>query len=117
VGVDAEHRLVVRGLVALGLCLLAGVAAAQQEPGGWRKEKCARYAKAWHVALERRGTHGLGPGFLARHAAFLASGCTGAADVCPRTPEELALANDLVVASMNAGMASTFAPFACRKTP
>jgi len=43
--------------------------------------------------------------FLDRHEAFLASGCTAKADVCPRSPEELELANIMVVAAMNAGTA------------
>jgi hypothetical protein len=50
-----------------------------------------------------------------RHEAFLASGCTAKADVCPRSSEELEVANFLVVLAMNAGTASTFLPFACRK--
>ena len=58
---------------------------------------------------------GLGQEFLDRHEAFLASGCTAQANVCPRSAEELDLANMMVVAAMNAGTASTFPPFACRK--
>ena len=53
--------------------------------------------------------------FIERHQAFLASGCTATADVCPRSPEELEVANALVILAMNAGSASTFLPFACRK--
>jgi hypothetical protein len=37
------------------------------------------------------------------------------ADVCPRSGEEIETANVLTIAAMNAGMASTFLPFACRK--
>lgn len=100
--------------------LLAGQALAQPDPGpapaegAWRRTKCERYAKAWQTALARSGTQGLGAEFLARHEAFLASGCTDDASVCPRSPQELALANVLVIAAMNAGMASTFPPFGCR---
>jgi hypothetical protein len=57
----------------------------------------------------------LGQEFIARHEAFLASGCTAKGDVCPRSAEELDLANMMVVAAMNAGTASTFPPFSCRK--
>src|SRR3954447_21656853 len=53
--------------------------------------------------------------FLDRHEAFLASGCTAKADVCPRSPEELELANIMVLAAMNAGTASTFLPFSSRQ--
>jgi len=77
--------------------------------------KCDRYRKAWSDALARRGTRGLGREFLDRHEAFLASGCTARADVCPRSVEELDLANVLTILAMNAGTASTFLPFACRK--
>jgi hypothetical protein len=76
--------------------------------------KCSRYRKAWSEALARRGTQGLGREFLERHEAFLASGCTTRADVCPRSAAELDLANMMVVAAMNAGTASTFPPFSCR---
>jgi hypothetical protein len=101
----------------LGLCVsAASQAVAQQgQQQGWPKVKCTRYTKAWSDALARRGMQGLGQEFLDRHEAFLASGCTTKADVCPRSTEELELANKMVVAAMNAGTASTFPPFACRK--
>jgi hypothetical protein len=109
---------VVRPALLAGLALLmAGSAAAQQTPDAptWRQIKCERYSKAWQTALARSGPQGLGTEFLARHAAFIASGCTGEANVCPRSPQELQLANIMIIAAMNAGTASTFPPFACRK--
>ena len=81
----------------------------------WSEEKCARYKTAWSEALARRGMGGLGREFLDRHEAFLASGCTARADICPRSPEELELANVMTILAMNAGTASTFLPFACRR--
>ena len=104
--------------VLLGCTLLieASPAPAQERQSqSWSKVKCERYKKTWSDALARRGTRGLGGDFLDSHEAFLASGCTARADVCPRSAEELDLANVLVVAAMNAGTASTFLPFACRK--
>ena len=98
---------------AMAACALAAPSAAQ-EGRTWTQEKCARYEAAWKQALARRGTQGLGPDFLARHEAFIASGCTARAEVCPRSAEELALADILVIAAMNAGTAGTFLPFACR---
>jgi hypothetical protein len=88
-----------------------------QESGSqsWTAQKCARYRQAWTDVQARRGIHGIGPEFLERHEAFLASGCTAKGEVCPKSPEELDLANVLTVAAMNAGTASTFLPFACRK--
>ncbi len=91
--------------------------AQETQPQSWVEVKCTRYKKAWSDALARLGTKGLAQEFLDRHEAFLASGCTTQGDVCPRSEEELRLANMMVVAAMNAGTASTFPPFACRKQP
>jgi len=105
-----------RSITALAalMLMLAGTGATAQEPS-WVEVKCARYKKAWGEALERTKAQGLGREFLERHDAFLASGCTAKTDVCPRSEEELALANMMVIAAMNAGTASTFPPFACPK--
>jgi hypothetical protein len=89
---------------------------AQDRPEkSWVEVKCERYSKAWAEALQRRGTKGIGQEFLDRHEAFLTSGCTAQGNVCPRSTEEFDLANMMVVAAMNAGTASTFPPFSCRK--
>ena len=77
--------------------------------------KCQRYKKAYADAIAKFGKAGLGQAFLESHDAFLASDCTVKVDVCPRSTEELNLANILVILSMNQGMASTFVPFNCRK--
>ncbi|MDR6870681.1 hypothetical protein J2Y55_001681 [Bosea sp. BE125] len=89
--------------------------AQDSQPQSWSEVKCARYKKAWSEALARRGTQGLGPEFLDNHDAFLASGCMAQANVCPKSAEELELANIMVILAMNAGTASTFLPFSCRK--
>ncbi|HZW46490.1 MAG TPA: hypothetical protein VFF61_03105 [Microvirga sp.] len=101
-----------KATVVVATILIGSVSAAAQEPS-WVEVKCARYKKAWDEALARTKAKGLGQAFLERHEAFLVSGCTAKADVCPRSDEELALANMMVVAAMNAGTASTFPPFAC----
>jgi len=111
-------RMTMAGLAVLVASLPAGGqsrAMAQESAPSWSEGKCERYKKAWSDALARRGTQGLGQEFLDRHEAFLASGCTAQADVCPRSAEELDLANVLVILAMNAGTASTFPPFFCRK--
>ena len=103
-------------VVVLGLAIASpavGISAAAS-PANWHDVKCARYAKAWSAALAHQGTEGLGSAFLASHAAFLASDCMRRADVCARSPQELKLANTMVILSMNAGTASTFPPFYCR---
>ena len=114
----SRHKALPLALAAsLGPLMASGVLpslAQGNRAQSWTEVKCARYQKAWTEALTRRGTQGLGPDFLARHEAFLASGCTARGDVCPRSAEELSLANALTVLAMNAGTASTFLPFACR---
>jgi hypothetical protein len=107
-------------LAGLVLSLSVGVSdsRAASAPGGpkpWREVKCERYRQAWTEVRKRWGLEGLGQAFIERHDAFLASGCTADADVCPRSPREIEIANILTIAAMNAGTASTFPPFACRK--
>jgi len=102
-------------LAATSASIVSPAIAQNAPPKSWPEVKCERYGKAWTEALVRRGKQGLSPEFVERHEAFLASGCTTKADVCPRSTEELDLANIMVVAAMNAGTASTFPPFACRK--
>jgi hypothetical protein len=102
-------------LTILNASSISPAVAQDARPKTWPEVKCERYGKAWSEALARRGTKGLGQDFIERHEAFLASGCTARADVCPRSSEELDMANIMVVAAMNAGTASTFPPFACRR--
>lgn len=84
-------------------------------PENWPAVKCERYTKAYAEALAKFGRKGLGQPFLDAHEAFLTSGCSIRGEVCPRSAEELNLANVMVIMGMNQGMASTFMPFACRK--
>ncbi|WP_372422936.1 hypothetical protein [Salinarimonas chemoclinalis] len=93
---------------------LDGTAGPPGTGDAWTREKCVRYAASWEEATRRMGTEGLSAEFVARHDAFIASGCTAPADVCPRSEAELAMANVMVILAMNAGTASTFPPFACR---
>lgn len=109
----ARRRAVIAAL-ALTIVLGVGIGGAFAQETEWTREKCARYTSAWEEAQRRIGTDGLSEDFLASHEAFIASGCLARADVCPRTEAELAMANIMVVMAMNAGMASTFPPFACR---
>jgi hypothetical protein len=112
--------LPLKALIAMTLAavLLAGSprAGAQDAVGPSRTAlKCATYRKAWSDVLARRGGGGLGQEFLASHEAFVASGCTARGAVCPRTPEELDVANLVALVSMNAGTGGTFLPFSCRR--
>jgi hypothetical protein len=90
-------------------------ALAQAPAPSWSDTKCARYKAGWAEALKRRGERGLSAEFRERHEAFIASGCTAKADVCPRSAEEFAMADVMTIVAMNAGTASTFLPFACPK--
>ncbi len=104
-------------LVCLALVLTATTAidtARAQDLNARAAQKCDRYRQGWEDALRRRGTQGLSRDFLERHARFIAGGCLGPADICPRDGAETDLANVMTVRAMNAGMASTFLPWACR---
>ena len=96
-------------VLPLALLLVAAPAAAQD----WPAEKCRRYAEAWEAATQRLGTAGLSEGFLAAHAAFVASGCRERA-ACPRSQAEIAMADTMTLLALNAGMSGTFLPFVCR---
>jgi hypothetical protein len=108
----------------IGLALATGLVLATASPGiaqaappeNWPAIKCERYTKAYAEALAKFGRKGLGQPFLDAHEAFLASGCSIKGEVCPRSTEELNLANVMVIMGMNQGMASTFMPFACPRT-
>ena len=104
----------VAALVACVTLPTDGRATSRVDPARWHDVKCERYRHAWDLALQHQGKAGLSPTFLQSHAAFLASNCTRRADVCARSPEELKLANTMVMMSMNFGAASTLAPFYCR---
>ena len=95
--------------------ILAATPAWAQAPASrdWNAEKCARYTAIWPQALDRFGREGLSADFLGRHAEFLASHCRSRVAVCPRSPQELALADAMTIAAMNAGTASSFVPFRC----
>lgn len=110
--------------LVLGALILLPVpsASAQTEPtppsqvtGAWPEVKCQRWRSAYDEALKRFGRTGLGQEFITGNEAFIASGCQSPPNVCPRSAGELNFANVMVMAGMNAGMSSTFMPYACRK--
>lgn len=100
-------------VIALLYLTAAASVPTRGEAQTWPEVKCSRYKQAWSEALRRRGAQGLSAAFLASHEAFIASGCTDQGHVCPRSAEELDLANILTIQAMNFGTASTFLPFAC----
>jgi hypothetical protein len=79
----------------------------------WSAKKCAIYDNAWQAALRMQGPTGIGEAFTSRNAAFVASGCLGDRNVCPRSAEELAFADLLTIMVVSEGIAGTFLPFGC----
>lgn len=103
--------------VLIAACLFGGAPpiAAQPSARPWAEEKCVRYKEAWSVYLKRIGTRGLSDGFMTAHQAFIDGGCLQGRVVCPRSSEEFDAANAMTIRAMNAGTASTFLPFACKR--
>ncbi|QHQ34338.1 hypothetical protein [Algicella marina] len=89
---------------------LAGLSSPAQ-PDTWAEQKCALFASAWAEVTDPPPP-GLSPGFTDETDSFIASGCaTGA--VCPRSPQDLALADTLTLMAVAEGMAGSFLPYAC----
>lgn len=99
----------------VAVALLTASTQAQNLDGlTWTEQKCVLYQGAWDAATSGPGLDGLSPEFLERNDTFVTLGCTIQGNVCPRSDEELNLANMLTLMTMSEGMASTFAPFSCR---
>jgi hypothetical protein len=115
-----RHPSITRWIVILATIAVSGASEAAAEtansPRSWSEEKCVRYQSAWREALNRFGSDGLSAAFISDHDAFIGSGCTAPIKVCPQSTKEFELANILVIRAMNAGMASTFLPFACPRS-
>lgn len=97
--------------------VLCAAPRAQADPGpdAWSREKCVRYEKAFHELLDLGGRQGVTESFIKGNEDFIKAGCSNGADVCPQSPEDFKLANNLTIAAMDFGTASTFLPFICRK--
>ncbi|SEQ25717.1 hypothetical protein SAMN05428969_2434 [Devosia sp. YR412] len=95
------------------LLALIPPATGQEAPTDWPEQKCAAYAAAWSQALDAYGSDQMNYAFMAGNENFIASGCADRAEICPRSAQELDIANALTLALMNAGTASTFLPFKC----
>ncbi len=100
-----------RTILALVLMITgAGPTSAQTD---WQEQKCALYEAAWARALENFGDDDMNYNFIATNENFIASGCTDTVRACPRSLQELEIANMLSIVMMNEGAASTFLPFGC----
>src|SRR5688572_5548364 len=95
-------------MVLMALALAAGVTSpvhAETGPDAWAKEKCARYDKAFHELLELGGRDGVTDAFIKGNEDFIKAGCANGADVCPKSPKDFELANNLTIAAMGFGTA------------
>lgn len=97
-------------IVGIGL----PVQAQEDSERSWKQEKCVRYTDAWQKALTLFDRDKMSADFARAHQAFIDSECDHENRVCPVSDYDLEVANAMVVASMNAGTASTFPPFTCR---
>lgn len=98
------------GLTFLLLAILPSAAIAQSN---WSAKKCDLYEHAWSRALSNSPNVDINYNFLAANENFIASGCTEKIAVCPRSNDELELADMLSIIMLNEGAASTFLPFNC----
>lgn len=107
----------VRTSLILAIAMIGFAPAHAEDPAveAWAKEKCVRYERAWKRATDFVGREGISREFIEGNEKFIADGCSSGADVCPRSAEEIKLANVLTMAAMNFGTASSFLPFVCRQ--
>ncbi|KPB01068.1 hypothetical protein [Ahrensia marina] len=101
------------GIVFLTL-LLPETVYGQEKAISWKQEKCVRYSAAWDEALTLFDKSQMTADFVNAHERFIETKCDHDIHVCPVSDYDLEVANAMVVASMNAGTASTFPPFTCR---
>jgi len=108
---------VAKVLLTLAVIMSSLAPAHAEDPAveAWAKEKCVRYERAWKRATGFVGPNGISREFVEGNEKFIADGCSSGADVCPRSAEEIKLANVLTMAAMNFGTASSFLPFVCRQ--
>ena len=80
-------------------------------------EKCEVYKFAFQTVRTKVAfKNSLSKPFISENLSFIEGGCIDYKPVCPRNASDLAAANELTVATMNKGLASTFVPFKCSKT-
>ena len=101
-------------LIVLGFVIALGaVPEANGQELDWVAQKCAIYETAWNRALDDFGSDQLNYAFIAGNENFIAGGCSERVRLCPRSDQELDIANLLSLVMINAGTASTFLPFHC----
>ena len=79
----------------------------------WAEQKCALYQSAWDWSYDHFAGDGISAEFIEQNNEFVARGCREKVHVCPRSAQEIEMANMLTVMTMSEGMASTFVPFSC----
>lgn len=108
----ADRRDLIAGLAVL-CCWNAQALAQSDNVDDWTRTKCDLYGSAWQDVMAFYDFSGISKTFRDQHQNFIDLKCPEDLRICAVSPEEIALANMLIVLSMNEGMASTFAPFGC----
>lgn len=108
-------HLLLLGLFWATASALPGQVASAEEAKSWPQEKCDFYARAWHDLYKLSDRAHVTDAFVEGNEAFIAAGCSNGADVCPSSKADIDLANNLTMAAMNFGTASSFLPFICRQ--
>ncbi len=84
-----------------------------EPPTAWQIRKCEVFAEAWSKALPSYPANDVSASFIADNQHFIAVTCRSNAAICPQSASEIAIANRLTFATMNAGAASSFVPYRC----
>lgn len=109
--------LIATGFLSLFLtvCMTDLLSAQQTNTRLSNAQKCEIYRTAFEKVEQNSITHQLTESFRRENRDFINSGCVEYTFVCPRSLADIAAANELTVATMNRGLASTFVPFKCPK--
>lgn len=100
-----------RRLAIIAVAVAGGVPPAAADD--WTQRKCGLYADAWDFLMQDGVPEGVSAGFVAGHAAFVASGCLERGPVCPESAAEREIADLLSLMAVAEGMAGSFLPFGC----
>ena len=84
------------------------------EATAWQIAKCRFYEETWRDMIAHYGSEILTPEFRDENERFIRSTCLQRIPVCPRSSEDLAIANALTLGTMNGDVGGSFLPFACK---
>lgn len=96
------------------ITVLTGATTANQPSTAWQSQKCQAFEAAWGRALDVHGTDNMNYDFVAQNENFIESDCIEQSAICPRSDQEIDVANDITFEMMGIGLASTFLPYRCQ---